>query len=183
MKCKSKLLSFPFLIPFFLIVLAVDIKAFSQVTLAGAQKMILLVENQRSHKQVVLSLGKTVNYKTLKSTKLNRARIIGFTDSTISFRNKRMGNVTILHKDLAVFTIPRGAGRMVGGAMLLVGGSIVASIPLIESRIADKEPSSINPYFLVVSGVVAMAGGVALVTSKKINLEKSWELKTSKAEN
>ena len=181
MKCYSKLLAPALRISGVLLLLTIELKSFGQVTLPGAEKMILLVENQKSHQQVVLALGSTVNYKTIQSTKFIRARIAEFTDSTISFRNKRKGNVTVLHKDLALVSIPRGAGRMVGGAILLVGGSVVASIPLIESSItiADKEASNTSPYFLVVSGVAAMVGGVALVTSKKIDLKKSWKLRTS----
>jgi len=161
MKCYSKLLAPALRISGVLLLLTIELKSFGQVTLPGVEKMILLVENQKSHQQVV--------------------RIAEFTDSTISFRNKRKGNVTVLHKDLALVSIPRGAGRMVGGAILLVGGSVVASIPLIESSItiADKEASNTSPYFLVVSGVAAMVGGVALVTSKKIDLKKSWKLRTS----
>ena len=144
----------------------------------------LRVENIKTHELAFFVVGQTARYKIHSLKSFKKGRITGITDSTISFQNGKLDNVTFMHNDLVAFKIPRSGGKIGGNFLKVFGG-----LSLFVSAMALGTAG--NTCFLcdvsdaaaptAVIGLSALAGGLALTSDKQIYLEKSWTLKTTKS--
>ncbi len=155
-----------------------------EVTSAADEGLLSLqVENKKTHKRAHFSNGQIVKYRTHSSRTYKEGWISGISDSTISFKNEITGNETISLEDLSSFKIRRSKGRRVIGAFFAVYGSL----SVIEGVALQSTPDnhtvqdlSLRPYagLFVLLGLAQVGGGMALMSWKKMDFEKSWTLRT-----
>jgi hypothetical protein len=146
-----------------------EIYAFAQPTGPSVNDSATLVlEQLKSHKQVVLSAGKTVSYKTFDSKHFLAATIIAITDSTISFDTKRKGHTTLRYDEIAALKL-RNKELQIAGAVAVGTGLIILANGLgyEEQTVATLIPSTI-----------LVGTGLGLMLNKKMFLTKSWEGQT-----
>lgn len=140
----------------------------------------LVMEHQKSHEMVQLTIGKTVKYKTVESSGFVKASITGITDSTISLESEKLGIVTIRLRDLDALKIIRSSGRRAAaGALICIGsaGVIAGVLGLASSNSADSDNmEGMKAIAFGIPGAVALFGGIALISSKEIYLKKSWRI-------
>ena len=142
-------------------------------------------EPQKSQKQVVLTVGKTIRYKTHTSRSFQNARITGITDSTISFENKKTGVVTIPNKDLTALSIRGNRDKRAVGTTLIVLGAVGVLIGVFAEGISEshigsgeRDPGAIAA---IIGGTAALVGGIVLKLPKEIDLTKSWKFTAGKS--
>ncbi len=146
--------------------------------------VFLVAENTITHQDYFFVVGQDVSYKTRSYGRFERGVIAGFTDSTISFLNRKAGRVTLPHSTLAALKIPRSRGRKFGGGMLLGLGCASAAdgafVAILSTAFGLEVPD--QAVGLGVLGLAAIGGGIALMASKIIDLEGSWRLKAIKVQ-
>jgi hypothetical protein len=126
----------------------------------STEQRALIVEEQKSHQQVHLTIGTTVSYKTFSSKHFKKARINAFTDSTIL-----LGSTTVLHKDILVLKIIKKE-KKIGGTFLVLTGALVFLTG--GTGYADETVKTLIPSVLLIGT------GTALLLNKKMYLAKSW---------
>jgi len=141
---------------------------------AGDSILSLQAENIKTQKRAFFAVSQTVHYKIHSSKHFQKGQITWITDSTISFQNKKMESVTFMHKDLAAFKIPRRGVRNIGGNFLF-------DLGLLSFLGIGGDGGFIPPGVVLILTLPLLGGGMALKSDKKIYLEKSWTLKTTKA--
>ncbi|HRI79840.1 MAG TPA: hypothetical protein PLR06_09930 [Cyclobacteriaceae bacterium] len=146
--------------------------------------LVILVENINSHKQFFLNRDKPIHFRQKKSEHFEHGRITAITDSTFSFVKtilflKGKKTETRPFADLAVIRVPASSLRKVTGTILVAFGTLflVDGIGLILSK--DELSQGIAALPLV-TALIAIPSGMALLQGRKINLKKSWKLKSAR---
>jgi hypothetical protein len=158
-----------------------EIQKRNQLTMASGG-VLLAAENTTTHQYYYFTVGQDVKYKTHSYGRFENGRIAVFSDSTITFLTRKKGNVSIPLAGLAAFRIARSNGRKLGGGLLIgLGCGIVAADTFIALiyLLADLNPA---PYATgkALLGLAGVGAGIALITDKKIDFDKSWRLKPIK---
>ena len=142
---------------------------------ASGQQPVLVLEHKQSYQQIVLPLGKTLYYKTPASTHFQKGKITEIMDSTISFAVVKGVHVTILQRDLTALRLMRRNGRRFASQFMTWGGVSTILVGVGGAAFYDDGGSSVRSF-----GLVALVGGLMLGTEKKIDLETTWRIKTTK---
>src|SRR6185436_12225458 len=92
----------------------------------------------------------TVRFQLRSSNNFQKVLITAIADSTISFHNNKIGNLTFKYKDLKAFKIPRSGGRKAASYFLMAVGGVVT----VAAVVAQSEGGQENYAGLALFGSV-----------------------------
>ena len=134
-------------------------------------QLTLKVENYQTKKQTFFVENQTVRFQLRSHSHFVKARITGIKDSTLSFHNKKIGDVTYTHLELQAFKVPRSQGRKAASLFLMVVGGLGTIIAASSPPGGTEGPGN---GVLILPAIPIFALGFILIGDRKINLDKSW---------
>ena len=150
--------------------------------------MVVVAENRKNHKTLLLGVGHTIYFKTYGATRLEKGWISSISDSSISLYTRVRGrttNLTLPFSKLKMLVIPN-QGIIDFGSVAIVGGSSVLAYGLLSSSMQGL-PFTPSGAFdstnrnIPVKGLGFIAIGVIMKTikiGKKIDLTGLWTIST-----
>lgn len=132
--------------------------------------VVVVAEDTRSGKMIALRIGQKVKIKTMTLTGYVKAKVAGATDSTIAFYEGDY--LAVVNKtDLSKIRVRGKVEHRAFGVGLITAGTL--ALVMVNGMSGNGGMSAMGNLL----SIGAIAGGVALVKERVIDLRKSWVLR------